>query len=124
MLLGIDNAFRLFCASEIAPDAVLVFRKSPLDIGRDTGIERTVFAFQEIDEIEHLLILHLFGILADRVVRRGNLPQLSNSLTSLNSCLIIFAEYSASDGRSKRKLPLKSLSFNKNGNQSTSSDHI
>lgn len=60
MLFGVDDTLRSLCAGEAACGAILVFCKSPLNVGRDSRIQRFVFALKQINEVPHsLFLLHI-----------------------------------------------------------------
>jgi len=60
MLFCIHNTLRLLRSRKTAPYPTFVFRKSPLNISRDAGIERTVLAFKQIYEVRHDLENNLY----------------------------------------------------------------
>jgi len=59
VLLGVHDALRALRAREVPAYALLVFLKSPFNIGRHARVERTVVALEQIDEVQHLVFLHV-----------------------------------------------------------------
>ena len=60
MLFCIHNTLRLFRPREVAPHSTLVLRESPIHISSDAGIQRTILAFQNVDEVLHCLFKTAF----------------------------------------------------------------
>jgi len=60
MLFCIYNTLRLLRSRKITSYLTFMFRKSPLNISRNAGIERTVLAFKQIYKVRHDLENNLY----------------------------------------------------------------
>lgn len=58
MLLGVHDTHHPLRFGVVATGTFLMFSKTPLHIGRDAGVERTVFALNQVDEIHQVRVPH------------------------------------------------------------------